>query len=250
MHMKNPIIPLFIGLAAAFSPLSAEETPEILYLQGFHNDSGSFKQSDPYGWFTHTGTTGSLTASSRVHYFSNEPTFANVNALTPHGDNIPQGYFTANTNMAQFSYTELLVPAGYSDISISFELNHTESSDSDWHMAIRLDSGDWMVSQDGFFATSWTEFSVDLTDSSLWVPFDFDPGTVMGMSSDPAVAYSTISGVDITAVGFFADIRNPSSATHRLDNYTVTGVIPEPSSIAILIGATAFGVVLLRRRKK
>lgn len=247
--MKKQIKFLLLPLFAAISVM-ADPIVDTLYFQGFHNNSGSFQQSDPYGFTTYAGDSATYVSGSRVHYFSNtSQTGANVNALTPHGDNISQGYWTANTNLSQFSFAEMTIPASYTDITLSFQVNNNATSDSDWHIAIRLGSGDWYLSQDTHNANdnSWSTHAVSLTESSLWLALDFDAGETMEISAAPAVEYSTISD-NITAFGFYGDIRHASSTTHRLDNFAVTGAIPEPSTYAMLFGALALAFVAVRRR--
>lgn len=218
----------------------------IIYLQGFDNDTGSFQRSDPYGWQTYSG--GSLTTASRVHFHNGADAVENVNALTPFGDNITQGHWIANVGVSQFSFTEFLLPQSYSDLTFSFKSNHNSGHDSDWYVAIRTSSGDWFASAQASDGNNWSDpaFTVALTSESLWRPFEFDPGTSIGLTEDPLVSYSSFAS-DITAFGFFGDIR--ASTTHRIDNYTVSGVIPEPSTYAAILGLGALVFVLFRRRK-
>jgi hypothetical protein len=250
MKIKTHITYLLLPFIAALS-LNADPIVDTLYRQGFNNDSGSLQLSSHYGWelFNGSGATNATNTFNRITTFSGPVTAANVNALAPFGDNISQGFWTVLGTADQLAFTEFTIPASYTDISLSFQLNMNAASDSDWHFAIRLGSGDWYVSNDSFFNEGWAAFSVELTDTSLWLPFELTPGTFMGVTGDPAVQYSTIAS-NITAVGFYGEIRQETNTTHRVDDFMVTGAIPEPSTYALMFGALALAGVIIRRRFK
>lgn len=251
--MKKYITLLLFTLIAAFS-LKANTTPEVLYLQGFANNTGAFAQPVQYGWESFSrpeGTVTDVSTTGRIHYFNGGAAVESVNALTPHGDNITQGVYTAAVGVPQFSFTALSITPSHLT-NISFELSNTApAADSDWHVALRFGS-DWYVSNTRFAdATGYATQSLDITPESEWLALDFIPTGAavdrrMDISEDPAVSFSTISG-SITAVGFYGDIR--ASSTYRVDNFQVTG-IPEPSTYAALAGAFGLGLVLLRRRAR
>jgi hypothetical protein len=245
---RKLMISALAGLLLAAPGMQAN----IFYLQGFANDTGAFQKSPDYGWewyYNHASTgvlADAMATSSRVHYFSGSAAVANVNAEAPFGDEIAQGYWVMNTGSNQLAYVPLELPRSYADIAVSFEMNHSATSDSSWHVALRFGADNWYVSApSGNYTGGYQQFSVAVEDSSSWLPLVFAEGSPLSVVNSP-VTFDAIAG-DITAAGFYGDIN--VSTTHRIDNFEVMATVPEPAAMGL-----AFGLLVLlfavRRRSR
>lgn len=243
MKILTPLI-FLVFTFPAFGSMQA------LYLQGFSNDSGSSQTVQDYGWFAWDGnetSRGNLTSiSNRVTTFSGPNAVENINALAPYGDNVTQGFVSLNSSRNQFHFTELSIPRIYEDITLSvlFRVDNAHSS----RFALQFDGGEWMAANEVFSTTTsgtdWSEFSLTLQSNTEFTRLDFAPG-ILALSSDNPESLGSIAG-SITGVGIFTD---GLSGNYRFDDFSVSAVIPEPSTYALVVGIGVLAIVIYRRKK-
>ncbi|MFA5688891.1 MAG: hypothetical protein WC959_07070 [Kiritimatiellales bacterium] len=222
---------LFLLPAAVFT------APEIIYAQGFANNSGSGKPLRDYDWKVYTRTNAlDETATSNRIVINNAAAMANVNAAAPYGDGIVEGFYNANSHHISLSYTPLVI-SNLMNITVQFDMRNTLDV-STTRIAIEA-GGQWYVSANEFNWTHATQFStVSLRlDEAEFLPLNFSAGSELALPANAApVAFSALGG-HITAAGFFLEPNNGSSSTQmRVDNFTVSAeVIPIQSSLFFTI---------------
>lgn len=141
----------------------------------------------------------------------------------------PQG---GDSNSNNGMYIDLDVDLSlYSDITVSWDQRGTSSG---------------FASREFSYSTNGVDFAVFETDSgtlsSSWVTETYDLTSITALNGASDVTFRiTLDG----ATG--------STGNNRFDNLLVTGnltAVPEPSTVAFLIGLCGVGVVLVRRRRR
>jgi len=242
-HLKHRIFALTAGvLTFAAAHLQAQDSWDVVYRQGFANDSGSFQQSGGFGWMwfhTENATPG---AANRIHFQSGSSPVVNVNAPAPLGEEISAGYWTMASSSIQFAFTELAVSRAL-DVRLGMDMYHNAGPDDPWRFAVRF-ADDWYVSETAFQNPgAWENYQLELTEDSVWLALDFVSGETLAVTEN-SVSLAAISG-DITAAGFFGEPAN--NQNNRIDNFEVA-VIPEPGTLALLLGLAGMAVVAVGRR--
>ncbi|MFA5688896.1 MAG: PEP-CTERM sorting domain-containing protein [Kiritimatiellales bacterium] len=221
---------------------------DIVYAQGFANDTGSSAKLSDYGWYSYSNTNAlNVSGNNRVAQQNGSAALTAVNADTPYGDNIPQGFYTAASGAISLAYVELAL-SGYTDISLSFGVRNSVDTSST-RFAIKVGS-DWYVSETTYnqITSSFVTYSLDLLADTEFRAVNFTPSVELAISTDPVVEFGDIAG-NITAVGFFLDPNHGgATTTMRVDNFIVTA-IPEPATLGLLITSIA-GVLSLRRVRR
>lgn len=210
-------------MSAALFPAAVLCSESVIYAQSFVNDTDAVQLGAGYGWKTYSGRTASdvSSSSSRITYFSGAPAMANVNALSPNGQNTARGFYSVLSTNVSLAYVPL--PEGvFSNLSFSFFMRNS-ADESKTYFAFQ--AGDtWYVSQDTFNSTASTfkEYSIALTGDAQFRQLNFTPRSVLAISSDAPVAFSEITG-DIVNAGFFLEPNTPTNTTMRVDNFVITG---------------------------
>lgn len=237
-----------LGLLA--SSVNAQVTP-IEYTQGFANDSGSSKPPADYGWEAwqrrmNDDVRLGVSTSNRVVTFAGAEAVENVNALAPYGDNISAGFISVSNNERdQFHFVALEIPQNYfDDIALSVQFRIDGPSDN--RFALRF-GDDWYVTEQAFVPESdWDRFELNLDQQSLLVSLPFAAGTggMPGISGDESITLGSLA-MDISAVGVYSAGLD---GNYRLDNFSAVAV-PEPATVATLLGSLALILVFMRRRR-
>lgn len=97
--------------------------------------------------------------------------------------------------------------------------------------------------------TSEVTFNLNFTaDKSTWREFTLTPGTSMSVAGSSLS--SNLASNTITGVGFYIVSANTTSSAVRLDSLTITAAIPEPTSVAGVLGTLVIVAVWTLRRRK
>lgn len=261
MSILPPFLSLLAISGASLAMLTAA-SGETLYQQGFANNSkaGVYRSTgDPlaYGWADYYGATA--TTGNWLVYANNGSTaMPNVNAPTPYGNNITQGYWGNNNNVIRLAVQSLvgqpIVLAHYSSLTFSVDLwmDQGVGKESIIRFAMQIGSN-WYVTQESIqpTSTSWETWSLNLSSETQLLALSFTPGSELAISDTPAVSYGSLSDQQLLAIGCFTGVgSNPVVASRRMDNFAVYGTaIPEPSGLSTAgIGAAALGFSEMTRR--
>ncbi|MGC9452020.1 MAG: PEP-CTERM sorting domain-containing protein [Oceanipulchritudo sp.] len=127
-----------------------------------------------------------------------------------------------------------------------------------YRLAFEVD-GTWYVDATGHTnsAFSWENYSMTMAGSSVY-PLPFTPGVEMDIevTDNTLLALSSLDQEAlVTGYGLYVDTgdakgtSNNTGSWARADAFYINAV-PEPATFALLLGAGAFGLILLRRRNR
>lgn len=273
--MKNVFSPsaafrcIFAGVAFG-APVVLPAQVVVVYAQSFTNTTAGNLPLSDYGWSgarsrgaSETSGGGSstvVTGLEGVATGAGSAVFENVNALSPHGDNLEEGFVfmgTDGNNSTRFIFS---VPTtGMGDWATGGALlaglasvdwgQRNQSATARTRLAIQID-GDWYATVADFTnpsAATWTTHTLSITPSTEWHPLALQGnGSSDALATDTTVTTSTITGT-VGAIGLYA--WSPSGNNVRFDSFVVSA-IPEPSTYAALFGLAALGLVFHRRRAR
>lgn len=233
-----------------------EATAATIYNEEFTIPGSSNVSFASEGWSVYflddTGSVNDLSAN------------ASVPALVQRND---YGYTVTNTSSNYSNGPALMFttePAGVLDstdigdltqLSVDVLADGSPSDSALGRMTIRIGS-QWYATD--LSTTSDTNTGPSGTYLTFAVPalFDFTDGNnwrsmtvTTGAGGEITVAGSTVGGTlsgNVNAFGMYA-INGNAGDHFRIDNYTVTTSVPEPSSLC-MIGLAGFGIMLRRRR--
>lgn len=215
------LIMLIAGVSVLVLGAAKAGDAEVIHRQAFSNNTGSFLQSGSYGWqwyFRDTAIEGT-NLNNRIHFQSGADADPSINAPTPHGDGIMQGFWVINSSDDQLGFTNINLPAHrYRELSFSMHLRGPPSAE--WRFAFLVGTR-WYVSGEAFAPTaSWVLYSFALDDNSTLFPLAFIPGSQLPRPVGDVVTWSAIRD-NIHAAGFFAV---GAGTTDRMDNFSISGI--------------------------
>lgn len=219
--MKIYSLKTICTLLGACSLGMLSQAQDIQYLQGFHNNAPETQHiAEVYDWEAYFSSDATRAPGNRISYFVGAATVSNVNASTPHGDNIERGFWTVNDFNDQFAYTEVSIDRN-DNLQMSMEMRHN-SAEASWHFAVRVGVDAWYVSTQAYAAESlgWNRFLIEAGPQSTWHPLFFEAGQSMFIDEGTTVEMSSVSG-EIAAVGFFGNVNTGTNQVFRFDNFTV-----------------------------
>ncbi|WP_043584441.1 PEP-CTERM sorting domain-containing protein [Geminisphaera colitermitum] len=229
--------------------LSGTAKGGTLYSEAFYSFNNT--NLSTVGW---KGLLGS--ASNAVDYSTTNPVSPGLGVQGPNGDNTRGfviGYITQTLPYALI-YTEefSFSTADYTDLKFSWkQANNTTVTT--FHVAIKL-NGSWYVSSTGLSMNTSAggyggmeakEYQFTNAANS-WYSLSFALGSTLALGN---LVETELPTGTITGFGLYAQ-RNGSGATLRLDDFAITGTaIPEPATMALVLGVGVGLVVLFRRRR-
>lgn len=203
----------FCGIAGA---------ADVIYAQGFANNTGAGTTLVHYGWalYVDTGASDFSASANRIVTNMNGPGITNVNAAAPFGNCISTGFYNGNSDKVALAYVPF-PPGHYKDITVKADIRNS-SNDAEMRFAFEI-GGNWYVSNDIFkwnHASTFTTVTITLTPATELASLNFTPGPggSLVVDSGSAISFSSISG-EVTKTGFF---HNPKATTQmRVDNFII-----------------------------
>src|ERR1017187_8148309 len=278
----------FVVLAGAILLSVQVTRADVIYRETFSNTAGAANTNfDFVGWSGYWSPTaqttdqGNTTNASGATVYNNfgvgssvgRPsggTFTNVNAGASVGNTngfaFSSGFLSVSNSILTYT-TEYAVNQSLWNVgSISFYSGNTSNAFPNgmpaWRIAIQMD-GNWYASAQPLvqtvqianaaaFASSGQQLVFNwTTTASAWDSLNFVPGSTLALGG---VIGSDLPADTITAFGLYSDPSLNAGvggvATRRWDSYEIDGtaVVPEPSSVALVL--VGFGTLLGFRRSR
>ncbi len=266
---------LALACSAALPCAAIAQDDTIAYRETFGNSTGANISYGAVGWSFYWNQGGTSTTAGTAVNRTNPGTAGNPGTLTgtaitnsAHSplstatnigqDQVSQsatnglGFYNATDATVYFGFTEEY-NGSFGTITSSnlSSISFINSSVNAWnHRAAVRVGDDWFVTeaQPGYVTSNTFQTDVQiLTFSNLsnasWVGLNFTPGAALGLGAPIA----ELPAGTITAFGFYS--TDGTGASSRVDDFTVTISIPEPSAFAAVAGLGVLGLAALRRRR-
>ncbi len=238
----------------AIACLSFQAGAAIIFTETFDNTTGGNLPLGDLGWAAtydpdataydvsdsnNSGSTDGADKPLVSGAASSEGSTAGYVFQNPFRNNTPIFIYTNGLSLGQTTGVDNVLN------EVTFALRNT-ATDMDFRIALEIGAGNWFIADDTFNNTTSNAWTTGLqldVGAATWRDLTVNVGTEISIAGST----TSLAAGDLTGIGFYT-AKGGNGNNIRIDTLNVDAV-PEPATYALIGGALALGLVLVRRRR-